>query len=111
MQYARPRRSALPRERVRSLARSRRSPRQRGSTGANRVALTARQSLPIYSTVLPSNGVAVSAVSPVATTKAITRADGTQRHCRNEGGKGGLIRERQSRAADTSEGVLQDTQH
>ena len=42
--------------------------------------------------------------------KGDKRADGTQKHCRNEGGKGGVIRERQSRAADTREGVLQDTQ-
>ena len=42
--------------------------------------------------------------------KGDKRPDGTQKHCRNEGGKGGVIRERQSRAADTSEGVLQDTQ-
>ena len=41
--------------------------------------------------------------------KGDKRADGTQKHCRNEGGKGGVIREAQSRAADTSEDVLQDT--
>jgi hypothetical protein len=42
--------------------------------------------------------------------KGDKRAADTQKHCRNEGGKGGVIRESQSRAADTSEGVLQDTQ-
>jgi hypothetical protein len=35
--------------------------------------------------------------------KGDKRADGAQKHCRNEGGKGGVIRERQSRAASASE--------
>jgi len=42
--------------------------------------------------------------------KGDKRANGTQQHGRNEGGKGRVIRERQSRAADASEGILQDTQ-
>ena len=41
--------------------------------------------------------------------KGDKRADGTQKHRRNEGVKGGVVGRRQSRAADTSEGVLQDT--
>jgi hypothetical protein len=42
--------------------------------------------------------------------KGDKRADGAQQHCRNEGRKGGVIRERQSRAGGACEGVLQDTQ-